>query len=267
MGIWFQGDLLYRPFARHAFGSADEVDAAVRAGRSCIVLYHDGLAFYTADDCRVHVAKLVGLAGLRAVGPEFILCIKAHPHLVCRHGVEVIHAVAAVDAHDLCNRAQSVSRVWIAVMATAEFEPPHIGIAFFLIELQPAEVVDVCPFAMHDLAKHPVAGHVEGIQFKEIITAVLEHHAMPLSFFGRIHQFPAFFKRGSSRDFSGCMFALLHGINRNGSMPKPGCAAVYKIHIVAFTQIHPVLITTGISHGLFTACIFQDLFTPAYPFR
>ena len=152
-------------------------------------------------------------------------------------------------------------------MVPAELQPPHTGITFFLIKLQPAQVVNIGAFTVHDLAEYPLPGHVQGIQFKEIIAAVFKHHAMPLCFLGCIHKFPAFLKRSCRGHFGSRMFALFHRVHRNRGMQQPGCAAVNQVHILHPAEIHPVVFPFGKTRRFFSSCIGNQFLSLENTFR
>ena len=115
-----------------------------------------------------------GLSASADSAPYFARGVGAHAELVGRERDEPLHAVAAVDVEQLAQRTQAVRRIGIARMQRIVFEPPHVDVAVPAVELQFAQVVDIGPLDMDDLAEQPLARDVERRHLEEVVTAVLE---------------------------------------------------------------------------------------------
>jgi len=72
----------------------------------------------------------------------------------------VLKPVATIDAKYLCYGSKTMGRVEVSCVIFTPVEAPHALVTGFFIELQPAQVMDVCTFGVHKLSKYPIPGHI-----------------------------------------------------------------------------------------------------------
>src|SRR5688572_12002260 len=106
--------------------------------------------------------------------------------------------------------------------------------------------MNVSALGVNDLPEEPLSCHVQRKQFKEIVTTVLEDHAMLPCFFRSLHQLPALFYGNGSRNFYRYVFTLLHGVYGHGSMKTPGRGDVDQVDVFSFAGFFPLVLIAGV---------------------
>src|SRR3546814_859355 len=99
--------------------------------------------------------------------------------------------------------------------------------------------MEIGTLSMDNFTEISLAGHVQCQQFKEIITAVLQHHAMLAGLFRCFHQLPAIFQRGGNGYFANGMLIVFHGIYRHGYVPVPWRTNIDQVNIIPFAYLLP----------------------------
>ena len=179
-----QRETFNRIFVGKAFGTRELIQTVVRSVSVNIMFDEESLAFLGLDHRGGHVTvgevvhihhflgDLLAVIGRRA------------------HRDQGLHAVATVNVEGLAERSEAVGGVDIARVVLVELEAP----VFVILVPEWLEVVDVSALAVDEFAEHALLGHVESGQFEEVVTAVLEHHAVALGLFGNVDKLPTFFK-------------------------------------------------------------------------
>ena len=75
---------------------------------------------------------------------------------------------------NLAVRAETVGRIDITAMLLVEVKPPVVIICI----PERLEIVDIGTLGVENLAEKTLLGHIEASELKEVIDAVLKHHAM-----------------------------------------------------------------------------------------
>ena len=115
---------------------------------------------------------------------------------------------------------------------------------------------DVCQamvvgtFHVRDVPKEALLRHIQGGDFKEVVDAVFQHHAVLAGTFGSVHHLPDIIQREGGRDFAGNVFALLHGIEHDGRVVHPVCGYVHQVDVRSFAHLFPGILASIISGGL-----------------
>ena len=114
--------------------------------------------------------------------------------------------------------------------------------------------MDICALGVQDFAEEALLRHIEGIHFEEVIHAVFEHHAVTARALRGIDEVPDFVEGHCSRHLDSHMLAMLHGIEGHGGMGLPVGGDVDQVDIVAFYELAPYRVVTGIYVGPGSAC-------------
>ena len=148
------------------------------------------------------------------------------------HGDEVIHLVAAVDIEHLADRAQAMGRIVVSPVVDVVVHAPGFAPVPIL-----GQEVDVGAFHVIYFAEESMLGHVQGGHLKEVVAAVLEHHAVTAGFLAGVHQLPAIFDRHGRRDLYGDMMTVLHGIYGDRNVVQPVRRDVDQVDVIPFAQL------------------------------
>lgn len=99
-----------------------------------------------------------------------------------------------------------MSGIYVATMLLIEVKTPVVPI--FTPEL--FQIVDIAPLGMKNLTEQSLLRHVESVKLKEIIHAVLQHHAMLARFLGSVYESPDLIERSCGGHLDSHVFAILH---------------------------------------------------------
>ena len=119
---------------------------------------------------------------------------------------------------------------------------------------------------MDNFPEESIPFHIQGHQFKKVITAVLQHHTMLFGPLRSFHQLPTFLQSFCGGYFHGGMFSRFHGINCHRRMPIPRRGDINEIQIASVHHLFPGIDRTGITFR-FVSGIFQLGFHFIHPFR
>ena len=92
-----------------------------------------------------------------------------------------------MDVESLADRAETVGRIDIALVLAVEFKTPVSPVAVPVV----SKVVAVSTFSMDDVSEYALTRHLECRKLKEVVAAVLKHHAMTPVLLGSVHECPA----------------------------------------------------------------------------
>jgi hypothetical protein len=134
-----------------------------------------------------------------------------------------------------------MSRIRVTGVLRIIFKSPVslISVVVLIIEVHAAQVMDVCSFDMHHVSEEPVLGHVKGGHLEEVVTAVLQHHAVLAGLFGSVDQIPAFLYGHGCRNFYRYVLSVLHGINCHWSVGNPVSSDINQVDAVVFAELLP----------------------------
>ena len=224
-----------------------EVDAVVGAGAHHVVLEHDGPAFRSLDEARVHVPRIVSflLTGVALRDPE--RKVPAEAALGRAHGDDALEAVSAIDVHVARHRAEAVSGVQVSIPLEM-FEPAPEAFAL-LREQDPAQVVNVGGLAVDDVSQESGLHHVEHEHLVVSVAAVLEHDAVPAAPLGSLHQRPALFDRVGRRHLDPRMLAGVERGHRHRHVPVPRGRDVHEVEVVTAAEVLEVVVPLVVACG------------------
>ena len=146
------------------------------------------------------------------------------------------------------------------------FQPPHIVISGFVVEVQRAQVVDISSLYVHHLAEKPLLRHIQRSHLEKVVAAVFQHHAVAARLLGRIDQLPALVDRHRGRNFQRHVFPVSHRVDGDRSVQQPRRAVVDQIDVLPFADLFPIL-RAGISGGGGQPGVFQRSLSILHQFR
>ena len=155
-----------------------------------------------------------------------------------------------VDVEHLAHGADTVGRIHISADFLVVVEPPVVPI----LVPERIEVVAVSAFHMDNFAEEPALGHLERRHLKEVVDAVLQHHAVFAGLFGLVDQAPDLVHVEGCGHLDGHMLAAFHGIHGNRIMVEPVGADVHQIDVSLLTEAAPglLLATVGTCRNRFS---------------
>ncbi len=118
--------------------------------------------------------------------------------------------------------------------------------------------MDVGTFDMKHFSEYALLCHIQGCQFKEVIHAVFQLHAVFAGSFRSVDKFPDFVERHSRRDFYGHMLSMFHCIDSHFSMVLPVGYDIYEVDIIPFAQLFPCVFRPAVGSGFGHPCLFKD---------
>src|SRR5687767_9678867 len=141
-------DLLLRVLSDDTLRALKQDVATVRTRRIGVVRDRDRLPLLRSDERGDDVTERVVPSSLDAVRPDMFRGPEVQPSRLAGHRNEVVELVAAIDVHPLCDRADAVRRIEIAVATNRVLHAPPTNVE--VAELQPTEVVQVATLGMQD---------------------------------------------------------------------------------------------------------------------
>ncbi len=204
------------------------------------------------------------MPGLGAVGAELLGAVEVEAHRLAADRDEVIEAVAAVDVQALADRAESVSRVEVAVSPDRVLRPPE-GLAG-AAELDAAEVVEVPGLGVEDLAEKAFFHQVEAEHFRAVVAAVLHHNAVAFHFLGRLHERPAVVDGVGGGDLGGGVLARFQGLQADRDVPFPGSGREDEVEVITPAEPLEIPVAPGIAFGLGASGLDTPLLDAGYLF-
>ena len=221
-----------------AVGADDLIHAAVGTGSHHVVLDEDGLAFLGTDEGGSLVAG-------RESGVGLVVKLLGHLGTVEGlrvHGDEGLHAIAAVEVHDLGHRAEAVRGIQVAPVLLVLLQAPVAGVGL----PEGIQVVLVGTLGVDGFADGAGLDHREGGHLEEVIAAVLKHDAVTAGAFGRVHEGPDVLEGTGGRHLDGGVLALFHGVEGHGDVVAPVGAHIHDIQVLLLAEGLPGLVGTGI---------------------
>ncbi len=194
--------------------------AAVIAGQGGVERHRDGLAPRAADDGRDDVALLEGRAGEGVVGVLVLPDIGRHALRTRSDAVERDEPVAAVDVEQLCDRAELVGRVIVAVAGQIIAHAVVVVLLGAVGELA-AQVVAVAARAVRNLAEDALPHHVRHHQLAAAVAAVFKQHAGHAGLLRGVHERPAVLEVVGAADLDPGVNAGAHGLAGEGDVGDP----------------------------------------------
>ena len=99
------------------------------------------------------------------------------------HGSECLEAVTTVDIQNLCHRAKAMGSIHVTTVFHVVLHAPSqfVGVVFGVAPVVSPEVikiVDICTLGTKYFTEYSVLGHVESVEFKPVIAAVFQNHAV-----------------------------------------------------------------------------------------
>ena len=171
------------------------------------------------------------------------------------HSNEGLEAVTTVNVHHLSNRAEAVGGIHVATVllvvlhAPAELLGVVSGVYPVLIP-EGVQVVDVGTLGVDNLTKDTLLSHVEGVELKPVVAAVLQNHAVLAVFLGEVDELPALLQVHGTGHLNGGVLAVLQSALGHGEVVVPVCSNVYKVNIGAFADfLIPELAVVNIGRG------------------
>src|SRR5690554_361575 len=240
-GISFQGITLTWILAGKSLGALYLVHAAVGTGRGNIVLDMDRFSLFGADHGH-GVLTVLEVGNLLA---PFRFQVGRDTYRLAVHGYQVVHLVAPVDVKHLAGGSHAVRGVDVAPVFLVVL---HAPVAFVLFP-EIFQHVDIGTLGIEDLSKYSLLGHVECGQFKEVVHAVFELHAVLLGAFGRIDDVPDLLQRHGGGNFAGSVLPLLHGIDQHRGVMYPVGRDIYQIDILPLAEFLPGLFAAAVCCG------------------
>ena len=219
-------------------GADDLIHTAVGAGSHHVMFDEDGLSFFSADEGGSLVAG-------RESGVGLIIEFLGHLGAVERfrvHGDEGLHAVAAVEVHDLGHRAEAVRGIQVAPVLLVLLQAPVAGVGL----PEGIQVVLVGTLGVDGFADGAGLDHREGGHLEEVIAAVLEHDAVTAGALGRVHEGPDVLQGTGGRYLDGGVLAVFHSVEGHGNMVAPVGAHIDDVQVLLFTEGLPGLVRSGI---------------------
>ena len=197
-----------------------------------------------------------------------ILHIMAQTSCFGSHGAELHHPVAPVDIQKLCDGAQVVGGIVVAV--PGQVVPQPVVTDLHAAADLPTQVVAVRAVGVDHLAQLALTDHTGGDQLVLAVAAVFQEHKGGLCLFPCAYQFPAVVHAVAAADLQAADLALLHGLDGQRDMRFPGSRNDNGIHIGIAEQVAVVGIfgrfhTTGFQHTLcFVFCSVRILIAHSY---
>ena len=204
------------------------------------MLDHDRFPLLCLYYRSIHIAPVIfGSIGIpkRILFSQF-LSFLFHLKISRRQGSQVIHLIPSVDIKNLADWPKAVCRVEIPI-SEIFLKSPHALITFFLGKIERKQVMDISSFHMQNLPEKSLSGHFQGHNFKEIVAAVFQLHAMLLGSLRSFDQLPALIEGAGSRHFYCCMLARFHSKNCHWDVPFPRRGNVNQIQIWPLAHFFP----------------------------
>ena len=190
----------------------------------------DGLSLLCPDEGNGVVAVCIAVVSIP-------FCEFCSVERIRIHGNKGIHLVASVDAKGPACRSHSVCRINVSAGLLVVYVAPVV----LIMVPEWIQVMNIRSFCVNDLAKKSLLSHVEGGEFKEVIHAVLQHHAVSLSLLCCVYQLPTVLDSCCCRHLDCNMLSMFHGIYSHRNMCIPSCNDIYKVYIISVAKLLPSL--------------------------
>ena len=212
---------------------------------------HDGLAAGALDQRGDDVA-LVDLGGgqvrIGAVGHEPLVQSAG----LAGHGHQRHHAVAAVDAQILGDRAQFMGGVELAA-AVEEVVLAVVAVDVAVADFH-AQVVLIAALAVHQRAEQALLDHVEHHHFVFAVAAVFKQHQRDAGLLAGVHHFPALLHRARAAHLEAHAATRLERVDAHADVGFPGGEHDDRLGVALGEQ----LVIVGIAGGAL-ALVFLDM--------
>ena len=227
---------LDRIFVGKPLGAGELVHAVIGLWRHYIVVHLDDLAVLGRDErCGVVAVPEVRTFLASAVFDQFLAVEGASVHRYQR-----FHAVAAVDVQHLGDGSKAMGGIYIpAELAVVVQTPSQLVVSTFLPVFVPIgrQLVAVCPLHVDNLAHQALLRHVQRIELKEIITAVLKHHHVQALALAQVDERPYFGHVHRRGHLDGDVMAMFQRLARHQIVVEPVCGDIHKIDVAAAAQV------------------------------
>ena len=217
----------------------------------------DDLAVLRADERR----RLVAVAESVTLLPGHLLHVHLAVDRLRVHGDEGLHAVAAVDVQHLCDRSEAVCGIDVAAELPVVVQPPAQPVLRILLPVgipERRQVVAVSPLHVKHFAEDTLLRHVQRVQFEEVVTAVLQHHAVQAGLLGQVDQLPDFRQVHRRRHLDGHVLAVRHRLPGDEEVVFPVGGDVDEVDVLAPAEFF-ISVLTGVDVGGRHACLAENV--------
>jgi hypothetical protein len=135
----------------------------------------------------------------------------------------------------LAGRTHAVGGIYVAAMLLVEVHAPVVVV----VGPELGEVVEIAAFGVEHLAEETLLGHVEGVHLKEVVNAVLKHHAVELLLLGLVDKRPDFLEAGGSGHLDSGVLAVVHCVEGHGSVCLPVGDNIHEVYVVTLAELFP----------------------------